>query len=56
MGQSNRNYANQMVAKVQKNSCIINYNNNLKGYLLTIARNICFNYLRDKKEKKIWMV
>ena len=25
--------------------------NNLKGYLLTIARNICFNYFRDKKEK-----
>lgn len=24
---------------------------NLKGYLLTIARNICFNYFRDKKEK-----
>lgn len=23
---------------------------NLKGYLLTIARNICFNYFRDKKE------
>ena len=22
---------------------------NLKGYLLTIARNICFNYFRDKK-------
>ena len=25
--------------------------NNLKGYLLTIARNICFNYFREKKEK-----
>lgn len=24
--------------------------NNLKGYLLTIARNICFNYFRNKKE------
>lgn len=24
---------------------------NLKGYLLTIARNICFNYFRDRKEK-----
>ena len=24
---------------------------NLKGYLLTIARNICFNYFQDKKEK-----
>ena len=24
---------------------------NLKGYLLTIARNICFNYFRDEKEK-----
>ena len=24
---------------------------NLKGYLLTIARNICFNYFRNKKEK-----
>lgn len=24
---------------------------NLKGYLLTIARNICFNYFRDKKDK-----
>ena len=24
---------------------------NFKGYLLTIARNICFNYFRDKKEK-----
>ena len=26
---------------------------NLKGYLLTIARNICFNYFRDKKEKAV---
>ena len=25
--------------------------NNLKGYLLTIARNICFNYFHAKKEK-----
>ena len=24
---------------------------NLKGYLLTIARNICFTYFRDRKEK-----
>lgn len=24
--------------------------NNLKGYLLTIARNICFNYFRSKKK------
>lgn len=24
---------------------------NLKGYLLAIARNICFNYFRDRKEK-----
>ena len=26
---------------------------NLKGYLLTIARNICFNYFRDEKEKAV---
>lgn len=25
--------------------------NNLKGYLLTIARNLCFNYFQEKKEK-----
>lgn len=25
--------------------------NNLKGYLLTIARNICFTYFREKKER-----
>ena len=25
-------------------------NRNLKGYLLTIARNICFNYFQDKKK------
>lgn len=25
--------------------------NNLKGYLLTIARNICYNYFRERKEK-----
>ena len=26
---------------------------NLKGYLLMIARNICFDYFRDKKEKAV---
>ena len=26
---------------------------NLKGYLLMIARNICFDYFRDKKEKVV---
>lgn len=28
------------------------HHHNLKGYLLTIARNLCFNYFRDKKEKE----
>ena len=26
--------------------------NNLKGYLLTIARNICFDYFKDEKEAR----
>ena len=29
------------------------HHQNLKGYLLTIARNLCFNYFRDKKETAV---
>ena len=29
------------------------HHQNLKGYLLTIARNICFDYFRDKKDIEI---